>query len=102
MGYQTAYSLEMVPLDDDLLNQIAEEEKDFDYAINEPCKWYGHEEDMLRISKRHPDTVFHLYGEGEENTDIWIKDFWNGNMQVRVTEIKFSEFDPTFGGKRNG
>jgi hypothetical protein len=56
-------------------------------------KWYGHEEDMKKLSLKFKDTVFCLRGEGEENKDMWYKYFKNGKMQECYAQITFEEYD---------
>lgn len=53
-----------------------------------------HDEDMRGLSKRIPEVLFTLHGEGEEAGDIWNKYFLNGKMQVAKARIEFDEFDP--------
>lgn len=63
------------------------------HSLEDSCKWYDHEEDMVRLSKKFPDVVFELHGEGEESGDIWVKYFKNGKKQVVKAELKFAPFD---------
>jgi hypothetical protein len=58
------------------------------------CKWYGHADDMLAVSNKHPNTLFKVHGEGEEAGDIWDKWFLNGKMQVCEAKIVIPDFDP--------
>lgn len=67
------------------MNEIGESE--------EPTKWYEHEGDMRKVSLEHPDLVFKLTGEGEENGDLWVKYFKNGKMQICEAKITYDEFD---------
>ena len=60
--------------------------------LNE-TKWYEHEEDMKRVSKAFPETLFILEGNGEEKGDIWRKYFKNGKVQVSKIVISFDAFD---------
>ena len=57
------------------------------------CKWYGHELDMLNLSKKFPTVLFKLEGDGEEKGDWWHKYFLNGKMQTIIGKTTFEEFD---------
>jgi len=61
--------------------------------FDDSCKWYKHESDMASFSKKYPESLFVLKGEGEESEDIWIKYFLNGKMQTAEAKITFEEFD---------
>jgi hypothetical protein len=113
MGYYTQYKLTVYAPEDDGSLQALQESVDFideineshaaiiagiagyDYLFDNSCKWYEHEEDMIAYSKKHPDLVFKLHGEGEESGDIWQKWFVNGKMQTCHAKIVFDPFDPT-------
>jgi hypothetical protein len=113
MGYYTYYSLsiikgkdtEMIPCETcggtgevevGVLAKLAEEINEIAGAFEgEPQKWYEHEEDMLKISKRFPGKVFQLKGEGEDNGDIWVKFFYNGRVQKSEAKIRLDKFDPS-------
>lgn len=66
MGYYTKYELE-VDGDDYLLHAkaIANESGYCDPFADE-CKWYDHEANLLKYSKKHPTLTFRLSGEGIE------------------------------------
>lgn len=57
------------------------------------CKWYDHDEDMKKFSKKYPGTVFVLSGEGEESGDIWKKYYRAGKVQACNAKITFDEYD---------
>jgi hypothetical protein len=79
---------------EDLFNQWNKEVKDEHYnPFDDSCKWYSHEEDMKLFSKRYPNTVFVLEGEGEEQGDHWICYFSNGKMQRCKAIVTFEPFD---------
>lgn len=59
--------------------------------FSEECKWYDHDEDMRRFSKLHPDLVFTLMGEGENNEDIWKAVYVNGKGKRVKARIVFEE-----------
>jgi hypothetical protein len=63
-------------------------------CLEESSKWYDHETDMRDFSKRFPDVLFTLNGEGEESGDVWVKYFKNGKMQSSKADIKLEKFDP--------
>ena len=66
----------------------------FDFKMSsDECKWYEHDEEMLELSKQFPETVFCLYGEGEENGDIWYTYYKNGKKQYCPAKVVFDEYD---------
>lgn len=99
MGYDTSYSLSMKDGSYDLVEQFVEENEYAKYALcsngdcRESCKWYEHEKDMRKFSKKHPKAIFILSGEGEESGDIWKKYYKNGKMQKCKAVITFEEFN---------
>jgi hypothetical protein len=104
MGYYTSYSLKVYEGERTIQEILAElietgEFEYLDYALDEdgdslePCKWYDHEADLIEISKRYPDIVFVLKGEGEEPGDLWYKYFKNGKIQRCYAEITFEPYD---------
>ena len=62
--------------------------------FDDRCKWYEHTEDMLRVSKKYPNVIFSLYGNGEENGDMWVEYFMNGKVQTERAVITYADFDP--------
>jgi hypothetical protein len=99
MGYYTNYELEIVGGHKDVIEEIVLSDEDTFYGIDadgssiDSVKWYGHEEDFKTVSKKYPELVFKLKGEGEEAGDVWIKYFKNGKMQSCPAKITFDEFD---------
>ena len=105
MGYNTAYTLKTHNskyLISDILTEIKAAALDFDnlfYAVDgngetyDSIKWYDHERDIIKLSKLYPDVIFDLYGEGEDNEDIWHKYFLNGKIQRCPARIAFDNFD---------
>jgi hypothetical protein len=112
MGYDTYYKLGWGRLGDDgsyynvVDGDVEEKIKDYInnnedimYAIGEDaqggdsCKWYEHEEDMLKMSSNFHGIVFILEGEGEEAGDIWKKYFLNGMVQECKAIITYEPFD---------
>lgn len=102
MGYYTYYSGEVI-------NGPATE-KDIALAIDEMChfsdypstiediddviagdamKWYDYRENMEAISKKFPDTLIKIHGEGEDSSDLWDAYFLNGKSVVYHAEIYY-------------
>lgn len=99
MGYLTRYKLSAPALDyvdpdaEMSAEDVIEKELDGYNPFVDICKWYSWEKDMTSISRKYPDTVFTLYGEGEESGDVWKAYFKNGKKSVHTAEIKFPDFD---------
>lgn len=94
MGYYTRYELETVRGGD---NETDYEEEVTDKVGYNPfgdeTKWYSFEKDMKKVSKKHPNSLFELSGEGEESGDIWKAYFKNGKMQMCKAKITYDDFD---------
>lgn len=93
MGYYTTYRLNEPEITPEIEETIYELNIDYPLIDEDSCKWYDHEADMLELSRRFPEELFELHGEGEEPGDIWIKYFKNGKMQSCFAKIIFDEFD---------
>ena len=97
MGYYTKYEVEaseMIPEFDALMEQVSEYHGWRDGRLEEPCKWYEHEDQMRSLSEQHPSVLFTLRGEGESSRDIWVKYFRGGKMQECKARIVVDPFDP--------
>jgi len=99
MGYYTIYTLCVLNGNENIISKLREENEDAMYAIDENgvgrcmAKWYKHEEELKSFSKRNPDILFKLEGEGEENGNLWVKYIKNGKVQVCYAKISFDEYD---------
>lgn len=60
---------------------------------NGEYEWYEHHEEMFELSKQFPETVFCLYGNGEENGDTWYTYYKNGKKQYCPAKITYDEYD---------
>lgn len=95
MGYYTRHELEII--------EGGNHDIDYEAGIaivsgygtpfEDEIKWYDHEKDMRAYSKKHPDTLFKLSGEGEESGDIWAEYYQNGLMQRCKAQIVFDDLD---------
>lgn len=101
VGYGTRYSLGVHEGKNTIAEVFEEHGIDFNglnYAFDEygeslgDVKWYDHEEDMLMLSEAYPELVFVLYGEGEEQGDMWYKYFKNNKMQSCYPQITFEGY----------
>ena len=101
MGYYTRYELEVVEGNDELIGEFREDNENAQWAIDnygdseEECKWYTHGEDLTAFSKKHPEALFKLSGEGEESGDMWAQYFKNGKSQRCQAIVTFEEYDET-------
>ena len=60
--------------------------------FEEPIKWYDHVEDMIKLSKVFPETLFILDGWGEELGDVW-RELYMDEERVRADLMfSFSDF----------
>lgn len=96
MGYYTKYTLTS---DTRSIEDAAESDLyeisgyQMEFGWNDSCKWYNHEKDMKELSKKYPNVLFKVQGEGEESGDLWVKYFKNGKMQHCEVEITYEPFD---------
>jgi hypothetical protein len=92
MGYYTRFTLtqERNPISVETLSEEISSRLGMNYALqsdgspSDSTKWYEHDEDMLKLSAKYPKTVFKLYGEGENNGDIWAKFYHDGKMKHEI------------------
>lgn len=60
--------------------------------FEESIKWYDHVEDMIKLSKVFPETLFILDGWGEEIGDVWRELYMDGERVVADLMFTFSDF----------
>jgi hypothetical protein len=93
MGYYTTHELSIHSGDGYLFEYKEEIAEQIGFnPFQDSIKWYSCDNDMLEFSKKHPDITFCMYGEGEENKDIWYAYFKNGKMFKAKAVITFEEF----------
>lgn len=95
MGYYTRFELEIIEGNDNITDYAKEigEISGYGDVFDDEHKWYDCESDMKKISLKHPNTVFKISGEGEEQGDIWNRYFKNGKCQYSRAKIVFDGFD---------
>ena len=92
MGYYTYINMEINEAGPDIeqvAETVADVTKDTDVAFwksallgETEVKWYERESDMRKVSRRHPEAVFTLRGEGEDPADQWVEYYQNGKLQA--------------------
>ena len=113
MGYYTRYTLNVVipkgfllygqePTQHQIISELIHDEQyeakwalESDGSTRDNTKWYDHDDDMLSFSKRYPEFVFVLTGEGEEPGDLWMAYYKDGKKQTAKARIVYEPFDPT-------
>jgi hypothetical protein len=102
MGYQTSYELDLKNAGErtlEIMKEFLNFYEEAAYALDEnggardQVKWYDHEENLVEFSRKYPEIVFTLSGEGEDAGDMWKKYFRNGKKQIARAVIAFNEYD---------
>jgi hypothetical protein len=103
MGYLTDYKLSIVKDDGKVsLKDIKEELEKItyykfvlcaDYLEKNDAKWSSNRKDMIKISKKYPNVVFKLQGNGENIDDFWISYYKNGKSQFAPGVIVYEDYD---------
>jgi hypothetical protein len=66
---------------DKWFTDLFEDEKALeDVLAGENLKWYEVDEDMEKFAKEFPDVYFILWGEGEEQGDVWVIETYQGEF----------------------
>ena len=88
MGYYTDFSLSV--LNDRecdltiLINEINSKHK-YDLIYEDGyarcVKWYDWEEDLMELSKKYPDMLIEITGDGEDSGDFWEARFKGGTEE---------------------
>lgn len=81
MGYETKFEISTKPK----LPYISLDgylETDNNGCLEYCGKWYNSKEDILKVSKIYPDTLFEVTGFGEDPLDIWRAYIKNGKIQL--------------------
>lgn len=80
MGYYTIYSLTRIKGKSEDFDALNEDLRELGIDLDSDCnlKWYDHETDLENLTKKYPDLVVELEGDGEDVGDYWKKRFKNG------------------------
>lgn len=100
IGYYTRFKLTVTgETDIDVIGEFRNENDYAEGALDEngrsagECKWYDCKEDVLELSKKHPNILFLLEGEGEEAGDVWRLYARNGKSCYQKAKMVFEQFD---------
>lgn len=99
MGYYTYYNLGIDPsteYSDELDISKHKEAIEDTYggaSFEEPVKWYSHERDMGEYSKKYPDIIFTLEGDGEDSDDMWKAYYRNGKSYYVKPKIVYPDYN---------
>lgn len=94
MGYLTHFSFFHIKGPEEQYQSLLQEIEDLvgDKQVTEDetfqGKWYSSDEDLKELSKKYPDLVFEVFGDGEDADDKWHQ-FWN-NGEVMTEGLEFS------------
>ncbi len=82
-----------------LVAELGEQSEDAKISLDEngnapeQTKWYEHDKELLEFSKKHPDIVFVLYGDGDNDEDKWYTYYKNGKMQHTPASTTYDDYD---------
>lgn len=94
MGYYTEFELAVISGGDSETDyeEVVRNQAHYNPFCSE-TKWYDFKDDMREVSKQHPNVLFELSGQGEENSDLWKAYFKDGKMQMCKARIEYDNFD---------
>ncbi len=111
MGYYTRFSLNVSELNKrvlpkskrfdefEIIKDLRDTNENAEYCLEEDgsaaegSKWYEWQEELVEFSKKYPNALFEMSGEGEESGDIWKAYILNGKSQICKVRLVFDEFD---------
>jgi len=105
MGYYTNYRLELENAEaPDIISTLLKENEDAAWALDDEgyskneAKWYNAQEDIKSFSIKYPNTLFKLFGDGEESEDLWVlfakndksyvEELVNRNIKFKKSKLK--------------
>ena len=103
MANQTEYKLTILPALNESSNESLLSEELYNssirawlyWDINKWLVWTSHQQDMIALSKKYPDYLFILDGEGDAKFDIWRSFYKSGKSYTWKLEYNPPEFSNT-------
>ena len=109
MGYCTCFTLEVRTADNsavhpnciEIIASLRKENESALYGLDEEgstqpdAKWYDSDLELKEFSKKFPDALFILEGDGEGSDDFWRAYFKNGLGQMAPVLFVYDEYDET-------
>lgn len=88
-------SITLVSLEDEIEKMnVFDSGNSIEHGCYACAKWYDWKEDMSLLSKRFPEILFYLHGEGENYDDLWDAYFLGGKSQYCPAVITYEDFNP--------
>lgn len=87
MGYYTTFSITKIKGSDEdfglFLRDINKKTGlAFDKDTQQTAKWYDAKEDLAEVSKKYPDLLIEVFGEGEDSGDLWRIRYRGGDSET--------------------
>jgi hypothetical protein len=87
------------PDSEDIIDQLRKENESAEYALDSDgglrndAKWYNCEAEMREFSKKFPDALFVMHGDGEGGEDFWNAYFLNGKSQFDQCRLVYDGYE---------
>ena len=107
MGYHTYFTLSVIGANRTdqeriremlanlgVLGYALQEESGADYGPQDCVNLFGHDDDMLEVSREFPQVLFSLHGEGDSTGDIWESHYLGGKTYTQPAIITIPPFNP--------
>ena len=87
MGYYTNFTINKIEGSDEDYRHLKEDilkKTGIDFIKDETheAKWYKHEADLTKLTKKYPGLLVQLDGNGENWDDLWATRFRNGETET--------------------
>jgi len=101
MGYYTQYHIAIDrkngQVDYDKINEDLQKISTYS-SLNidedtDSIKWYDHDDNMIELSRLHPNVLFRVDGVGEEKGDVWRSYYCNGETESAQATLTFPTID---------